>query len=169
MTKLDFLHYVVSYALSTNCYRNLDVVENSHAGKSIVCDDIFYQKTFEACSNSISEWVPRLINEFIFHVKNNDAINDYEAAYLFGISAATCNNWDWPIEVSDEFDGDIAVFLLNGSFRKACQEGWVLNDDSMNKINHDVNNRMYTLIKRGVINFDLHKRKNGHNRLIRQY
>ena len=55
MLTLDDFQYMFSYALTRNCYRDLDVVENSHAGKSIVCDDIFYQNTFEACSKSISE------------------------------------------------------------------------------------------------------------------
>ena len=159
MKKVDFLHYVFSYALSTNCYRNLDVVENSHAGDSIVCDDVFYRNTFEACSKSISEWVPRLINEFSFIVENK-AAKDSAAANVLGDSFLSYKTWDCPNEVTDEFVGDITGFLLKGTFRKACQEGWLLNDDSMNKINHDVNNRMYTLIKRGFINIDLDILKN---------
>ena len=158
MLTLDDFQYMFSYALTRNCYRDLDVVENSHAGKSIVCDDIFYQETYDACSESISEWIPRLTNEFIFMVENK-AENDHAAATVLAFGYFSCNNWDQPIEVSDEFDGDIAGFLLDGTFRKACQEGWILGDESMNKINHDVNNRMYTLIKKGVINFDLSKLK----------
>ena len=158
MLTLDDFQYILSYTLTRNCYRDLDVVENSHAGKSIVCDDIFYQNTFEACSKSISKWVPRLINEFIFMAEKK-AENDHAAAFVLGCCFVEYEHWDLPIEVSDEFDGDIAEFLLDGTFRKACQEGWILGDESMNKINHDVNNRMYTLIKRGVINFDLSKLK----------
>ena len=85
---------------------------------------------------------------------------DSAAANVLGDSFLSYKTWDCPNEVTDEFDGDITGFLLNGTFRKACQEGWLLNDDSMNKINHDVNNRMYTLIKRGFINIDLDILKN---------
>ena len=158
MTKLDYLYCVFSYALTTNCFRNLDVVENSHACKPIVCDNIFCQETYDACARSISEWVPRLIDEFIFLVENN-VVNDSAAAFVLGTSVFTCKSLDWPMEISDEYNGDIAGFLLAGTFRKACQEGWILGDESMNKINHDVNNRMYTLIKSGVINIDLSKLK----------
>ena len=154
MLTIDDFQYILSYTLTRNCYRDLDVVENSHAGKSIGCDDIFYQETYDACSKSIDEWIPRLINEFNFMVENK-AENDHSVAFVLGCCAVEYKSWDLPIEVSDEFDGDIAGFLLDGTFRKACHEGWILGDESMNKINHDVYNRMYSLIKRGVINFDL--------------
>ncbi len=48
--------------------------------------------------------------------------------------------------VGNPVDDDLAVFLLEGRFKKACDSGEKLTDELMNEIRIDVHNKMYFLL-----------------------
>lgn len=48
--------------------------------------------------------------------------------------------------VGKPVDDDLAVFLLESRFKKACDSGEKLTDDLMNEIRIDVHNKMYSLL-----------------------
>lgn len=146
----NILLKVTAYALTRICYRDLDIVENSHASPSIVCNQSFYDETYKECSERITEWVPRILDEIKFQIENIQTY-DQEAAFLLQISAFEFKSWDPPKLIRNKYNDDIAGFLLDGKFKDACNEGWILDDKAMNIINHDVHNRVYTLLKIGII------------------
>lgn len=49
-------------------------------------------------------------------------------------------------EMGSPVDDNLAVFLLEGRFKKACDSGEKLTDDLMNEIRIDVHNKMYSLL-----------------------
>lgn len=59
--------------------------------------------------------------------------------------------WDFPKKVKDRYRKDIPEFLLRGEFKKACKNGLKLDDATMCILNHDIYDRMYTLLGRHVL------------------
>ncbi len=144
------LQYSLAYIVTNACYRNLDVVEDSHAGKSIKCEHAFYKKVYFACSEKLDEWIPRLSNELKYMSKYKKC-NDIEAGFLLMDGIQMYEKWEIPKKIKADFKDDIALFMLDGEFKKACDEGWIFDDHSMKIINVDINNRVFTLISRQII------------------
>ncbi len=48
--------------------------------------------------------------------------------------------------VGNPVDDDLAIFLLEGRFKKACYSGEKPTDELMNEIRIDVHNKMYSLL-----------------------
>ncbi len=61
------------------------------------------------------------------------------------------SHWDAPVFLQIEPLKDWAAFLLDGAFREGCAEHWLFDDKAMCRINKDVCNRIYTLIRLGLL------------------
>ena len=61
-------------------------------------------------------------------------------------------NWDEPELVDVKIGGTLARFVLDGEFKRACINGDNLDDKIMEKINKDIYNRIYSIVKSGLLN-----------------
>ncbi|MBR4907644.1 MAG: hypothetical protein IKZ43_01330 [Acidaminococcaceae bacterium] len=148
-----FIDKVAAHTLTRYCWRDLDVVENYHAGEPKPCNPVFYDAVYKAMSKRISDWLPRYIKEMTYQnsccatASIADKEVDATATWYF----RQYGEWDSPKKVRDHYKGNITEFLLRGEFLKACRDGTLLDDITMCNLNHDIHNRMYTLLRRNVI------------------
>lgn len=147
--KLAYLQRTVACTLTIACYRNLDIVENSHC-RNISCDKKFYDDVYIEVTKQIGDFPDRLIRAIETDGFSNDPITAW--AVIWGLSAS--REWDKPVQLKGEICEDKAKYLLCGKFAEACENNWVFHDGSMKIINQDVNNRMYTLIRNNIISLD---------------
>lgn len=150
----DEIDRIVAYVLTRLCWRDTGTVEDSHAGISITCDMAFYKEANNTVSKELKTWIKQFTDEFRYqlkHYKTDPDCGKRENARLFDFYAIQWHNWDPPILIKTRYRGDLTDFLLQGDVLKACQEHNVLDDRTMCVLNHDVYNRMYTLVHRGHI------------------
>lgn len=139
--------HIFSTALTLACYRDTDIVENAHAGKSIVCDEDFFNEVYANFDTQLNEWVTRIQNEFEYQRENPGSVNDRLAAFTFVVAVHTLSYWDKPTLVKEKYTGNPTAYVLGGKFREACCNHWVFDDNAMGIINRDINNRLYTLAR----------------------
>ena len=143
------LNQMLAYVLTRLCWRDTDTVENSHAGTSITCDMTFYKNVTDSISAELKEWIPKLRKEIYYQCQYRRVdpnLDKREVWRIFAFYVIQYHNWDPPILLNVPYNGKPAEFLLQGEVLKACQQHDVLDDHTMCTLNHDVHNRMYTLI-----------------------
>ena len=59
--------------------------------------------------------------------------------------------WDKPTKLDIEIPKSKVKFILDGEFKKCCNEGCYLNDDIMCRVNKDICNRIYTLLINDIL------------------
>ena len=142
-----------AYILTRYCWRDLDVVEDYHAGEPKPCNIEFYDTVYIAMSKRINDWLPRYIKEVRYQNTHlaTASISDKDVNAIAVWYSLQYGEWDSPKQVRDHFKEDIAEFLLQGAFQKACYKGTLLDDTTMCILNHDIYNRMYRLLRQNII------------------
>lgn len=60
-------------------------------------------------------------------------------------------DWAAPTCITVEPPKDRAAFLLDGAFREGCERQWRLDDETMRRIEQDVYDRTFTLLRLGLL------------------
>lgn len=124
----------MSYAMARYCWRDLGIVEDSHAGSPIRCSyDLYVKVRLE-----MNDAVQRLLND----------VSDKSVVRYLTLVSEEYHTWDPPKFINVEYDENVSKYLLNGAFLYACENGLALDDITMSVINHDIYNRAFTLAVR---------------------
>ena len=138
---------VNSYIYSMVTYRDTALLENRHAsGKGLDMD--FYDEMFWELHKQFT-WFHKIYSKLQDNVpETKEEKRVHMMSYNYMKSA---DKWDDPVKVRDRFQNDLAGFILDGEFLKACKECKKLSDPLMKVINKDIRNRYYSLLSRGII------------------
>ncbi len=138
---------VNSYIYLMVTYRDTALLENRHSSGNALDMD-FYDEMFWELHKQFT-WFHKIYCKLQGNVpETKEEKRVHMMAYNYMKSA---DKWDDPIKVRDRFQNDLAGFILDGEFLKACKEGKKLSDPLMKVINKDIRNRYYTLLSRGII------------------
>ncbi len=142
---------IYAYVLTRRFWRDLEIVENSHAGDSVICNMDFYDAVYTEMSKEIDKWL-KIYIELLF-LKEDAPESEFTrpAGRAIIWLLKQYGEWDFPKKVKDRYRKDIPEFLLRGEFKKACENGLKLDDATMCILNHDIYDRMYTLLGRHVM------------------
>lgn len=155
---LSITHYV---------YRNTKL-EDYHA-ETVKMDQNFYRKIYSIVKAKIKnvQLFQRYVDSFSQEDLNNQAILEqlinsvpeelqlrwirYLQEIIWGMQYGA--NWDPAQRMQSISAGQsLAGYILAGKFLDCCNDGCILDDDTMRVINRDVHNRVYTLLTEGCFN-----------------
>lgn len=139
-------------------YRNTSL-ENYHC-KSVIMDETLYKTMHRIVARNLN-----YIKQFLALDLNIHDENDLkEAAYSFRPSIGkhffrffgefiykSGSDWEKPKELDIPVTKNLATFILGGKFVECCKIGAQLDDTTMCIINKDVHNRIYTLLRQGIL------------------
>lgn len=116
-------------------YRNLPIIEDSHAGNSITMNMNFY--------NDVKEKVK-------YNLLRLDELNVTNEMYaIISHMGQEYSYIPLAYDLPDSFE--YYTYIIDGEFLKACQNHWKFDDNAMRIINWDVINRVYTLLINGKL------------------
>lgn len=114
-------------------YRDLPIIEDSHAGYSINLSMEFYNKV----SANVAKKIVML-----------SELEMTEEMYVT-LSQMPHNGIDDPVELELPNECTLNAYILEGEFLNACVNNVRFNDAAMKRINKDIVNRVYTLLING--------------------
>lgn len=150
----------LSIALSHYVFRNTEI-EDFHS-QSKKMDFEFYLETIAYCGQFVNRinrnkklisifleenWEKRLLqivkeNKKLTNVQRNLCLNLW-----WYLTALPC--WDKPEIISEKPSRGITKYIFNGKYFEHCANESILDDKTMCDVNHDICNRIYTLIESG--------------------
>lgn len=154
---LSFVHRLTAYVLGMDCYRNTDLVEQKHQAGTPT-DNEFYQAVLPSFSASLNAYISdiaaiqKLGGIWDVLAKGPEPPNKFYHSYLaYYEECRKGNRWDAPVMLDGPIDLPPAEYILAGAFKNTCDDEQTLTQERMSVINHDIHNRIYTLIEKGII------------------
>jgi len=152
-----FVHRLTAYVLGMECYKNNALISEKHRSGTPT-DIVFYNDVLRQVTSSLDKQITD-INALqkqggIWDVlaKGNTKDNAFYESYLrYYEECLKGKRWDPPVKLDDRTDLPPAEYVLGGAFRQHCEESLPLTQEAMNIINHDVHNRIFTLVEQGKI------------------
>ena len=146
----------LSIGVTHAVYRNTEV-EDFHADGRVM-DKAFYDDVYHIVSEKVAVLIKSMCllicayQNGLFAILDLKNVSADEMAFLqniiFGIQCGS--NWDVPHKMNLCPGDDIAGFLLDGEFKKYCDEKRIFNDSVMKPINEDIVDRVYCVLKHYV-------------------
>lgn len=147
-----FAHYI---------YRT--AVEDFHSRRSARMDEAFYATVLHTVSSNLRKVARN--HRLLAATKEEElervltamyaarAIEFFKYAEVFSYLCKykVGSNWDDPVLLQTDPPKDKAAYLLDGEFREGCTRHWELDNAAMCSINKDVCNRIYTLMRKGLL------------------
>ena len=143
-------------------YRNTDIVEDNHSN-NIVMNDGFYNKVYQFVGRKLQivcEFKELLTviddkmgaEEILSLIPKNKRklFGEFISDFLFNVFYFG-TDWDEAIIINEPVEGELAKYILNGKFYECCQKHIKMDDSTMELINKDINNRVFTLISKGYL------------------
>lgn len=125
-------------------YRNLSIIEDAHAGDSIIMNMNFYNEVKKKVKNNLLRLAELNVTKEMYAT-----ISHMGQEYSYVPSE---------LNLSDCFE--FYTYIIDGEFLRACQDNIIFDDNSMNIINRDIINRVYTLLINGRLLPNIIKREN---------
>lgn len=157
--KLNLSLENLAFIFSLYLYRNT-IIEDYHA-KSVVCNRQLYRNIHSAVTrkyNTLSNMRYLLdilesehpLYNLLILIENGTVseLKEIKAIQEITYYLNWKNDWDIPYVLDIDILDNKVSFILAGKFKEACNNNWILNDESMCIINKDVCNRIYTLLSK---------------------
>ncbi len=143
----------LSYVIAKACYRDIDMWEERHSDSGKLDMEIFYDM-YKEINSKINEYIPfikllKLPKEEFDALESTISTDDKYILWAFMLYSKESILWDKPVICDEPIAENEVAYIMNGKFRVACEKELKLTDALMKDINIDVNNRIYTLIKKG--------------------
>ena len=143
-------------------YRNLALLEDRHSDCEALDEPFFHEMRKALADSIVANQVAIDMAVDLFEMSNEEIRQLYEGKQemidqtMTVIMHVKGNDWDNPVKVRDRFAKEnsadnISAFVLNGEFEQRCLRGEKPTDAVMCALNHDVYNRFYTLVCRGIL------------------
>lgn len=152
-----FVHRLTAYIIGMECFKNTDLIKE-HCKTGIPADMGFYREVLQHLRQSLSSHVTDIIDiqarGGIWGVlaKSPSLQNRFYQSYLrFYKDCLKGERWDPPETLNARTDLSPAEYILEGEFKKACEKQQPLTQMRMGIINHDIYNRIYTLLGNQVL------------------
>ena len=146
----SFLLKSFVYTLTRLTYRDSDELEELHTQSQVKTADMsFYNQMFDTIRMLFDKYYSHLKSLFADIPPSNRFEMDLKE--YIGYLLAEMSEWDTPKTIKEAFSGEIAEFVLSGTFKTACENHHSLTDAEMHLLNQDVYNRYYTLVLKGII------------------
>lgn len=150
----------LAIALSHYIFRNTEIEDfHSHSKKM---NFEFYVETIAYCGQFVNHIVrnKKLISLFLKENWANSLLQIIEKdKKLTNIQKKLCLDlhyylsvvpcWDKPVILPEKPGREITRFIFKGKYAEHCAKESILDDKTMCDINHDICNRIYTLIENG--------------------
>lgn len=138
-------------------YRDDSIVEYYHC-KNVIMDQEVYAAVLGAVLSNLRR-IAR--NHKVLILTEGEAISavkkmyptrameffKYEKTFASYSTHLPGSNWDAPVFLEMQPPKDKATYILDGAFREGCVLHWHFDDKAMCRINKDVYNRIYTLVR----------------------
>lgn len=87
------------------------------------------------------------------HIKEHPNSHTYMYVAEIYLNSIMGLDWDSPVMSEDTIinNNNLADYILKGNFLEYCEKHMRLNDAAMRYINKDVYNRVYTLVRLGLL------------------
>lgn len=148
----SFVHRLTAYIIGMECYKNTDLIKERHKS-GVPADMEFYETLLQQLRQSLSSHVNDIIE-----IQNRGGIwgvltkypsmqNRFYQSYLrFYKECLNGERWDPPQYLNERTSLSPAEYILDGEFKKACEKRQPLTQVRMSIINHDIHNRIFTLL-----------------------
>ena len=152
-----FVHRLTAYILGMECYKNNALISEKHKSGTPT-DMSFYNDVLQQVTSSLDKQITDIEDlqkqGGIWDVLAKDNNKDnafYESYLLYYEECLKGKRWDSPVKLDVQAELPPAEYVLAGAFRQHCEERLPLTQGAMTTINHDVHNRIFTLVEQGKI------------------
>ena len=147
-----FVHRLTAHIIGMECFKNADLIRERH-NSGTPADMEFYEAMLQHLRQSLSSHVTDIID-----IQNRGGIwgvlaksptlqNRFYQSYLrFYKECLKGERWDLPENLHERTSLSPAEYILDGEFKKACEKRQPLTQVRLGIINHDIHNRVYTLL-----------------------
>lgn len=152
-----FVHRLTAYIIGMECYRNAELIKERHKSGS-PADMDFYDAMLRHLSQTLSSHINDIID-----IQNRGGIwgvlakspslqNRFYQSYLrFYRECLKGERWDPPRDLKERTELSPAEYILDGEFKKTCEKRQSLTQVRMSIINHDIHNRIFTLLENHML------------------
>lgn len=138
---VDYDNITLAFIYAHYTYRDTGIIEDSHSENKTL-DIAFYNKAKDSVNKKYKE-----LHNAISGLKSNKPaytkVQRLLPTILYSYSLSV-NQWDEPICLDIDYNGNVAEFILDGEFKKACESGKSLgNQELMMRLNKDVYNLLH--------------------------
>lgn len=169
----SFVHRLTAYIIGTECCRNTELMKERHKSGS-PADMDFYEAMLQHLSQTLSSHVTDIIDiqkrGGIWGVlaKSPSLQNRFYQSYLrFYKECLKGERWEPLQNLNERTSQSPAEYILDGEFKLACEKKLPLTQVRLGIINHDVHNRIFTLIENRMLPLPLipedSKRERAHS------
>lgn len=140
----------IAFAAAKYIYRDTDHFDIRHGE-----DGRLTTETYEDMHNTVVDRMDRILPLVKFMGMDKESLEKLEAEMndndkitirICKMLAREMSSLPPAKVVGKPVDDDLAVFLLEGRFKKACDSGEKLTNEMMNEIRIDIHNKMYSLL-----------------------
>ena len=140
----------VAFAAARLVYRDTSCIEDAHSSGTPLDEN-----SYKAVHDEVADRMDRLLPLVkLMHMDNRAfAVLEGQLTEAERTTVRACrmvvrgiNGWQPAVAVEKPVGDNLAAYLLEGSFKRACTKNAVLTQSLMKEINIDVHNRMYTII-----------------------